>query len=184
MAPGGRLEGRPAHAMPAPDSQAARRSAIEHLGLRAWLAMREGQPGRLLADEFDLRTLLLPAASTRVSALRPDLAHRIGSTRDFVTLLADAEFAGVCLQGARDEPAAEAAGLRQAGWVFDRVLVIGRRSTGRRIAAWLEGGFVYTDVGFVALDFERVERPRWEHADLELAPCDLSIRLDRPLAAR
>jgi hypothetical protein len=75
-------------------------------------------------------------------------------------------------------------GLQADGWIFDRFLLIGRRPSGRRIAAWVEGVFVYTDAGFTALDLERVEEPRWEHSDLEIAPCDLSIRNDLPERAR
>jgi hypothetical protein len=69
-------------------------------------------------------------------------------------------------------------------WTIERVLVIGIRPGGRRIAAWIEGTFVYTDAGIGALDLERVEQPRWEHSDLELAPCDFAIRNDLPEHAR
>ncbi len=43
---------------------------------------------------------------------------------------------------------------------------------------------MFSDAGFGALDLERVETPRWEHSDLELAPCDMAIRNDLPEAAR
>ena len=99
------------------------------------------------------------------------------------SLLATAEYAGICLQGAREAPADGPLGLEMPGWVFDRFLLIGLRVPGQRLATWLEGVFLYTDAGFFALDLERVEEPRWEHSDLEIAPCDLSIRGDLPAIA-
>jgi hypothetical protein len=175
---------RPTTALAAPDSASARRATIDALGRRAWDAMAAGAPQRLLLDDLDLRTVLDSAGATRLSARRLSVVQRIGETDELSRLLAGASYAGVCLQGARDEAEGGVTGLRSPGWVFDRILVIGRRGTGRRIAAWLEGLFLYTDAGFFAVDLERVERPRWEHSDLEIAPCDLSIRDDLPEGAR
>jgi hypothetical protein len=175
---------RPTTALGPPQDRDARDRAMDELGRRAWDALSEGTPERLLYDDLDLRVLLDTAGATRVSARRMTLRQRLGDTGDFRTLLANAEYAGICLQGAREEPAGGVLGLRSDGWIFDRALVIGRRPEGRRIASWLEGTFVYSDAGFHALDLERVERPRWEHSDLELAPCDLAIRNDLPDGAR
>lgn len=157
---------------------------MDAFGRRAWAALREGEPERLLYDDLDLRALLDTAGATRLSARRITLTQRLGSTADFPALLASAEYAGICLQGARDEEPGGVLGLRTEAWIFDRALVIGRRPGGRRIASWVEGTFVFTDSGFGALDLERVEAPRWEHSDLELAPCDLAIRNDLPENAR
>ncbi|GAB5540725.1 MAG: hypothetical protein RLO52_06105 [Sandaracinaceae bacterium] len=169
---------------PSPAGVDAQHAAIDALGRRAFEALQVGDPARLLYDDLDLRTLLDASVATRISAQRLGLASRLGDTADFARLLEGAEYAGVCLQGAREVETGGALGLRSPGWVFDRLLVIGRRPTGRRIAAWIEGVWLYTDVGFWALDLERVERPRWEHSDLEIAPCDLSIRDDLPGHAR
>lgn len=171
---------RPTTALAAPDARDARNAAIDAFGRRAWDALSSHQPTRLLYDELDLRELLDPAGATRFSARRGSAA-RIGSGG---VELDSARYAGICLQGAREEPANGVLGLRSRGWVFDRALVIGTRPGGRRVAAWLEGIFVFTDAGFGALDLERVEEPRWEHSDLELAPCDLAVRNDLPEAAR
>lgn len=168
----------------APSTMEAQRAAIDDVGRRAWGAMRAGDPAGLLFDDLDLRSLLDGPAATRISAQRLGIAGRVGDTGSFPGLLEDAEYAGVCVQGAREAGPGGALGLRSPGWVFDRLLVIGRRPTGRRIAAWIEGIWLYTDAGFRALDLERVERPRWEHSDLEIAPCDLSIRDDLPERAR
>jgi hypothetical protein len=175
---------RPTTCLRAPGDTAIRRRAIDDFGRRAWDAMRAGEPQRLLFDELDLRALLDTAGSTRITAHRLSLTARLGSTADFPTLLASAEYAGVCLQGAREESGGGVVGLAHDGWTIDRVLVIGIRPGGRRIAAWIEGTFVYTDAGIGALDLERVEQPRWEHSDLELAPCDFAIRNDLPEHAR
>lgn len=146
--------------------------------------MRSGHPSRLLVDDLGLRNLLDAPSATRVGARRMQVRQRMRATRDFASLLEGADYAGICLQGARVEPAGGVLGLQNDAWIFDRLLVIGRRPSGRRVAAWVEGVFVYTDVGFTALDLERVEEPRWEHSDLELAPCDLAVRSDLPERAR
>ena len=57
---------------------------------------------------------------------------------------------------------------------------ISARLGGRRVASWVEGAFVYTREGFRALDLTRVEVPRWEHADLELAACDMEVGILNP----
>lgn len=175
---------RPTTVLAAPDDRAARNAAIDAFGRRAWAALAEGQPTRVLYDELILRALLETASATRLSARRGTLERRIAASGDLRALLETATYAGICLQGAREEPAGGVLGLRSPGWVFDRALVIGTRPAGRRVASWLEGIFVFTDAGFGALDLERVEEPRWEHSDLELAPCDLAVRNDLPEAAR
>lgn len=171
---------RPSTALAAPDAREDRNAAIDAFGQRAWDALASRQPTRLLYDELDLRELLDAAGATRFSARR-GTAARLGRSG---VELDSARYAGICLQGAREEPADGVLGLRSRGWVFDRALVIGTRPGGRRVAAWLEGIFVFTDAGFGAIDLERVEEPRWEHSDLELAPCDLAVRNDLPEAAR
>lgn len=177
-------ERRPTTPLPLPDDREARSAAIDTFGRRAWQALAAGEPTRMLVDELVLRTLLDRTGASRLSALRPAIERRIGDRTDAIPLLANASYSGICLQGAREEPRGGVLGLRATAWVFDRALVIGTRADGRRIAAWLEGTFVFTDAGFEALDLERVEQPRWEHSDLELAPCDLAIRNDLPERAR
>lgn len=163
----------------------ARNLAIDDLGQRAWAAMAAGDPRALLYQDTDLEVLLDSGATARVAARRLALDDRLAIDPDALrSPLASAEYAGICLQGARAVEAGGPIGLIADGWVFDRLLIIGRRPTGRRVAAWIEGVFVYSDAGFAAIDLERVEEPRWEHSDLEIAPCDLSIRNDLPEIAR
>jgi len=168
-----------------PDTVEARNLAIDALGERAWAAMAAGDPRALLYEDTDLDALLDSGATARVAARRLALDDRLAIDPDALrSPLASAEYAGICLQGARGVEAGGPIGLVADGWVFDRMLIIGRRPTGRRVAAWIEGIFVYSDIGFAAVDLERVEEPRWEHSDLEIAPCDLSIRNDLPEIAR
>lgn len=168
-----------------PDTVDARNLAIDQLGHRAWAAMSAGDPRALLYADTDLDVLLDSGATARVAARRLALDERLAiDPAALRSPLATAEYAGICLQGARAVPAGGPIGLVADGWVFDRLLIIGRRPTGRRVAAWIEGIFVYSDAGFGAIDLERVEEPRWEHSDLEIAPCDLSIRNDLPEIAR
>ncbi|MFK7991441.1 MAG: hypothetical protein AB8I08_35825 [Sandaracinaceae bacterium] len=168
----------PSRCSPAPVEAAARRATIDDVGRRAWAAMLASEPQQLLLDDLDLHTLLDSGSATRFAARRGSLERRLGPLEDLSPMLSRAEYAGLCLQGARDEPASGVLGLTQSGWIFERLLLIGQQPGGRRVAAWIEGTFVLTDQGFYALDLERVEQPRWEHSDLEIAPCDLSIRGD------
>ncbi len=175
----------PTTAVAMPDDQGARRAALAALGERAWSAMALGEPTLLLYADADLEILLDAASLVRIGARRLSLEDRLHiEPARLTTPLSTAAYAGICLQGARTEEAGGPLGLLVDGWVFDRMLIIGRRSTGRRVAAWLEGVFVFSDVGFGAIDLERVEEPRWEHTDLEIAPCDLAIRDDLPEIAR
>ena len=147
--------------------------------------MASGHPTRLLIHDSALPLLLDRPGVQRIAAHRLALADRLAVAPERLSgPLASATYAGICLQGARSVGVGDPPGLAQPGWVFDRVLIIGRRSSGQRVAAWLEGVFLYTDVGFGAIDLERVEEPRWEHSDLEIAPCDLAIREDLPEIAR
>ncbi len=87
---------------------------------------------------------------------------------------AETEFSGLCVLRSREEAAHAESGLDLPGWVFDRALVVGDRG-GRRLGAWLEGTFVYTDHGIFALDLARVEEPRSQHSDIELVQCDQAV---------
>jgi hypothetical protein len=71
-------------------------------------------------------------------------------------------------------------GLRRSGFVFERGLLIGREAGGGQLAGWVEGVFVLTERGFVALEIERVEPPRRDHSDLELAECELADHRSSP----
>ena len=166
--------------LPVPNDGAARDRAMREGGAKMYAALAEGRPESLLADDVALRDLVDPQAASRYVALRAATGMRLGVQPEEFAPLAQASYSGVCLQGVRLEPAHDRLGLSSAGWVFDRALVAGVQPGGRRMAAWIEGTFVYTPTGFLALDLTRVEAPRWEHSDLELAPCDMQVGIQGP----
>lgn len=143
--------------------------------------LKNARPQRLLLNDEELNRLLDPNAANQARALRPGVNQRLGVERARFRALNNAEFSGVCLQGAREEPAGGRLGLLEPAWVFERALVVGTQPGGRRLASWVEGAFVYTNEGFQAIALTRVEAPRWEHSDLELTTCDMEVGLTRPL---
>jgi len=171
----------PERAEPVPGNDALRRQVIGETGRELYDALARAEPETLLLDDVALRKVLEPKQATRFDALRLGLRQRLDLRPEAFALFRQASFSGVCLQGARVAPAGGTLGLRHQGWVFDRALVVGEQPSGRRVAAWVEGTFVYTNAGFRAIDLERVEEPRWEHSDLELAPCDMEAGLHEPL---
>lgn len=174
---GGGLSSRPVRPIPVPASEQARHEALDRAGRRIYGALAAGRPERLLFDDLTLRRLLVPDAATQASALRAGLEVRLGLRREAFSAFDGAKYLGICVQGARLEPAGTSMGLKHAGWMFDRALVAGIEPSGRRIASWVEGAFLFTTKGFGAISLDRVEEPRWEHSDLELAPCDMEAGL-------
>jgi hypothetical protein len=168
---GGRDDG-PLTTQPIPPERGDREQVLRALGEELHGALREGHLDALLLDDTALDEILRPRAATRARASRA-VGRRDPAAAADLALFRDTTFEKLCLQGARTEARDDAVGLRHPGWVFDRALVAGRRADGRRIGAWLEGSFVYTTRGFYAIGLRRVEAPRWEHSDLELAPCDM-----------
>lgn len=160
-----------------PEDLDARHLAIDELGERLHAALVAGAPLNVLLGDDELRALLSSESASRVAARRVAVRSRIGDADRVATLLAGTTYLGACLQDARDEPASGTLGLRADGWTFRRVLVAARIPGGRRIGTWIDGTFVLTDIGFGALDLERVEDPRWEHSDLDIAPCDMATAL-------
>lgn len=160
-------------AMPA--ERTARHEAMDDLGRRLHAALVAGRPADILLGDDELRRVLTSDVATRFAARRAAVGVRLGEGGRFASALAETSYLGVCLQDARDRD--DHLGLRSPGWTVRRILLAARRPGGRRIALWVEGVFVYTDNGFGAIDIERVEDPRWEHSDLELAPCDMATSL-------
>lgn len=164
-----------------PTDGGARDAAISRYGERLYAVLSAGTPEQLLADDVQLRSLLTPEAASRYTALRMGSGMRLDVRPEQFVPFQQASYAGLCLQGSRVEPKGSPLGLVEDGWVFDRALVVGVQPGGRRIAAWVEGTFVYTPEGFLALELNRVEAPRWEHSDLELASCDMEVGTDQRL---
>lgn len=155
-----------------PEAASARREAVVALGGQLFEAFRAGQPRAALAPASDLDDLLSPAGRFRIERSRARLTDTAIEARGAARAWQGARFAGVCAQGAQLEPAARGLGLREPAWVMKRLLIVGQVGN-TRVAAWLGGAFVYTQAGFRALSLDRIETPRGNHADLELAPCDV-----------
>ncbi len=170
----------PARTLLLPSASAEQESAFEDVARRAFTVLSEGRPAALLLDDDGLRALLLPEAASSAALVRAnsELAMRIDP--DAQSTLAAAHYAGVCIQHARVMPPGAGFGLRAPGFTFDRMLVVGAEAGGGRVAAWVEGTFVLTDQGFFAIALQRLESPRRDHADLDLAPCDFRFGLGSP----
>ncbi len=162
---------------PMPEDRANRAAVLDDLGRHLYGLLRRGQPERLLFDDPALGRLVDEASATRLRALRAGTGARLRVEPSRFRILGSARYAGLCLQGARQQPAGGPLGLKADGWVFERVLVVGLQAGGRRLASWVEGAFLLTDAGFGALALTRVEPPRWEHSDLELTTCDMQVGL-------
>jgi hypothetical protein len=146
---------------------------LNAFGQRLYEALARARTAGVMLDDSDLRALLLPAAADQAVMLRALRPRSITLAEDERALLSQASYVGICLQQGRVEGKAGLLGLRHAGFVFERALLVGREPGGERVASWVEGRFVHTESGFVVLGFERVEAPRRDHADLELAVCEL-----------
>lgn len=154
-----------------PADARARHDSVDAFAREVFEALRQGAPEQLLASAEALDALLTSDARLRVLQARgrpfaEDALH------SFRLAWRDARYAGFCAQGARQEPADQALGLRAPGWVLERLLVASRLGH-QRSAAWVEGQFVYTEQGWKTLSLRRIDPPRFGHADLDLAPCDV-----------
>lgn len=163
---------------PMPSDEAERHAVLRDLGQRLYAHLADGEPRAVLFDDAALGTLLEPEAATRARAVRVAPLH---VHADRLALLRQAEPSSLCIQGGSqagegDPPFA----LKGPAWVFERALVAGQRPGGQRVALWVEGTFVLSDSGFGAIALRRVEDPRWEHSDLELATCDVRVELGTP----
>jgi hypothetical protein len=167
---------RPSSALPLPVKTADAERELDAFGHKLYAALASDALAEFMIDETAVRALLLPAAASRVAAQRLAPPPAISLASDDRVLLQSARYAELCVQQGRAEPSGGVIGLRQPGFVFERALLVGRDAEGGAIASWVEGRFVHTDIGFEALSVERVESPRRDHADLELAECELRVR--------
>lgn len=170
---GGANSSRLPSAAPLPAEHAARERVLQSFGAQLFAALSKGAPRQILFDEEALRVLLEPNAAERAVSLRHNLAATLAAELGDGGLFFGTKYQALCIQRARPEAAGGPLGLRQPGWVFDRVLVVAEEPGGGRVAAWVEGVFLHTDQGLGAIDLSRLEAPRRDHADLELATCDL-----------
>lgn len=155
-----------------PDGAEARDAALASLGRSAFAALAAGDPQALLAPEAFLDAALTEASARRLRMLRQrPLAASPEQFRPFE----ETRYVGMCAEGSEPARQGGALGLRAPAWTLQRVLIVGERGDGRRLAAWVEADFAYGPERFVALVLRRVEAPRWEHSDLEIGSCDLRV---------
>jgi hypothetical protein len=162
----------PSTPAPLPQLDVAR-PVLAAFGQRLYRALAQGRPQDVAFDDAALGRLLLPHADLRALALRAQMPGPRRLPSEQRQVWAGARYAEICVQQGRAEPRGGALGLRAPGFVFERALVVGREPGGGALAGWVEGEFLHTDAGFGALSLERVEVPRRDHADLELAVCEL-----------
>ncbi len=168
-------------ALEAPTSGEQRSAALHQFAERAFRTLRDGHAVELVFPDAALDRLLNAPSARRASGQRHDMPRAdVMAPRQF-ELLRGATFDGACFQGLHEEPAGSIVGLLHNGWMFERVLLVGSEPTGR-LAIWLEGEFLWTDKGFGAIAIHSAEAPRRNHADLELAVCDVDLGVHEPLA--
>lgn len=158
-----------------PATMAAQHAVLDKLGQRLHRAIADDRVGDLWFDDLGLRALLSPerASASAVARLNQPDALRVPPLA--AQVFAAARYTGVCVQRMRVEPAGGPLGLREPGWAVERLLVVATEAGGGDVAAWVEGEFLLTDIGIGAVWIDRVEGPRRDHADLELAVCDLRV---------
>lgn len=164
------------HPWTMPRVRAKRLEVLEEFGRRAHRALATASLSAILLDEDGLEAVLDSDGYARFEALRMGLGARVHLDERHGAF-AETEFSGLCVLRSREEDAHAETGLDLPGWIFDRALVVGDRG-GRRLGAWLEGTFLYTDHGIFALDLTRVEEPRSQHSDIELVQCDQAVGWD------
>jgi hypothetical protein len=165
-----------------PSDAGQRDRVLATFGQQLYTALSSGRFDDVIANDRTRDALLRPEAARRpnpkVTSAKHGLVLALAPAEQ--ELWGSARYAGLCVQSGRSEPPAGVLGLRQPGFVFERGLLIGREAGGGELAGWVEGVFVLTEQGFVALEIERVEPPRRDHSDLELAECELADHRSSP----
>lgn len=166
-----------------PSDAGQRDQMLSTFGEQLYTALSSGRFDGVIATDRARDALLEPEAARRPSRGYADgqLDHAVKIAASDRELWGSAKYAGLCVQSGRREPPAGVIGLRSSGFVFERGLLIGREAGGGELAGWVEGVFVLTEQGFVALEIQRVEPPRRDHSDLELAECELADHRGAPL---
>jgi hypothetical protein len=165
-----------------PSDARQRDQVLATFGERLYTALASGRFDEVVANDRTRDALLKPEAARRPNPNVTSAKH--GLVAELVPaeqkLWGTARYAGLCVQSGRSEPRAGVLGLRRPGFVFTRGLLIGREAGGGELAGWVEGVFVLTEQGFIALEIDHVEPPRRDHSDLELAECELADRRSTP----
>lgn len=161
---------------PAPwPGQAARNAEIRRFAQRLFAAMVRGRARDSQVADDELSALFEPEHAARLRVMRRSATSPARAARDAYRPFVGTVFDSACIQGATVLPEGGALGLRAPGATFDRILIAGREGGGWRWAAWVEGIFLLTSEGVLLVQASRFESPRRDHADLELAPCDIRV---------
>src|SRR5262245_5291194 len=148
------------------------------MGRQIYAALADGEPLRLMLDASELKSILDMDGAMRVVALRARGSAPGFAAAEQRAAYSGSTYQGVCLDGARLEPAGGPFGLLRPAFVWNRVLVVAKQSDGSATAAWVEGAFMRTGDLVVALVLSRVEAPRRDHTDLTVLHCDESDGLN------
>jgi hypothetical protein len=166
----------PAAIRPAPLPQDARlrQLALAQIGRQLYSALGDGVPERLMLDTSELKSIFDTDGALRILQLRERGSAPGLAAAELRAAFGGTSYGGVCFDRARIEPSGATLGLLRPAFVFERALVVGKRAGGSPIAAWMEGLFMATGSGdlAVALVLKRVEAPRRDHPDLGLLQCD------------
>lgn len=160
--------------MPWP-GRASRNAEIRRFAAHLFRAMVHGRIRDSQVSDDELSELFFDEHAARLRVMRRSAASPASAARTAYRPFRETSFDSACIQGATVLSEGGPLGLRAAGATFDRILLAGREGGGWRWAAWVEGIFLLTNRGVVLVQASRFERPRRDHADLELAPCDIRV---------
>jgi hypothetical protein len=161
----------PLSARPLPSDDKLVEYALDSFGRRLYAAAADGHPERVLLGREQLQSLLTAPAAARELGMRTRAPRHFSA--DASALFRAASYAAICIQNGWSEGANGPVGLLGQGFLFERALLVGAEPSGGPIASWVEGRFLHTDHGFEVLELTSIEAPRRDHADLELAVCEL-----------
>jgi hypothetical protein len=151
-----------------------RQLALGQIGRQLYRALGDGEPERLMLDASELKSIFDTDGALRILQLRERGSAPGLAAAEQRAAFGGTTYGGVCFDRARVEPAGATLGLLRPAFVFERALVVGKQADGSAIAAWIQGLFMATGTGdlAVALVLGRVEAPRRDHPDLSLLQCD------------
>jgi hypothetical protein len=162
------------HAAPLPQDARLRQLALGQIGRQLYSALGDGEPERLMLDASELKSIFDTDGALRILQLRERGSAPGFAAAEQRAAFGGTSYGGVCFDRARIEPSGATLGLLHRAFVFERALVVGKQADGTALAAWMEGLFMATGSGdlAVALVLSRVEAPRRDHPDLGLLQCD------------
>lgn len=168
------------HPAPLPEDTRAQQLALGQIGRQLYAALGDGEPERLMLDASELKSIFDTDGALRILELRERGSAPGLAAAEQRAAFGGTTYCGVCFDRARREAAGSPLGLLHDAFVFERALIVAKQLDGTPIAAWMEGLFMSTGTGdlAVALVLSRVEAPRRDHPDLGLLQCDFTDGLE------